>query len=318
MSFATPLVLLGLLVLPVLAWLYLSEQRRRRAAAAAFAAPALQPSVAPLRPRWRRHVPLAVAGLSLVALIVAAAKPQRTVAVPVERASIMLATDISSSMRAADVQPTRLAAVKSAGRRFADAVPARVRVGLLAFNHRVQVLQNPTRDREAVNAAIDSMQSSGGTAVGDAIATATRVLRPGSPRARRVPAAILLISDGTSTSGSDPVATARAARRVGIRVYTVVLGTSAGTIAVPTPGGGTRTERVPPNPRELAEIARTSGGKAYTAQTATRLEEIYESLGSQLGREEKKRQLTSAFAGGGLVLLLAGMALSLRWLGRLI
>jgi Ca-activated chloride channel family protein len=319
MSFATPLVLLGLLLLPLLAFLYFAEQRRRHAAAEAFAAPVLQPSVAPVRPRWRRHVPVAAVGLALAILIVAAAKPQRTVAVTVERASIMLATDVSSSMRATDIEPSRLAAVKTAAQRFAGEVPSRFRVGVLAFNNRPSVLQSPTRDRAAVDAALEGMRARGGTATGDAIAAATRVLRPGSREAtRRVPAAILMISDGTSTSGRDPVAAARAARRLGVRVHTVVLGTNAGTITVRTSGGGTRSERVPPDPASLAEIARASGGKAYTAQTATRLEEVYESLGSQLSREDRKRQMTSVFAGGGLALLLVGMALSVRWLGRLI
>jgi Ca-activated chloride channel homolog len=323
MSFATPLVLLGLLLLPLLAFLYFLEQRRRHAAAEAFAAPVLQPSVAPVRPRWRRHVPVAAAGLALAILIVAAAKPQRTVAVTVERASIMLATDVSSSMRATDIEPSRLAAVKTAAQRFAGEVPSRFRVGVLAFNNRPSVLQSPTRDRAAINAALEGMRARGGTATGDAIAAATRVLRPGSREdnakaARPAPAAILMISDGTSTSGRDPVAAARAARRLGVRVHTVVLGTNAGTITVRTPGGGTRPERVPPDPASLAEIARASGGKAYTAQTATRVEEVYESLGSQLSREHRKRQMTSVFAGGGLALLLVGMALSMRWLGRLI
>ena len=319
MSFATPIVLFGLLALPLLVGLYVAEQRRRRAAADVFAAPALQPSVTPMRPRWRRHVPIAAVGLALAILIVAAAKPQRTVAVPVERASIMLATDVSASMRATDIEPSRMAAVKSAARRFLEETPASLRVGVLAFNNRAQVLQSPTRDRAAVETAIEGMEARGGTATGEAIAAATRVLRPASSGVKsRPPAAIVLISDGTSTHGHEPVAAAQAARQLGVRVYTVVLGTNAGTITAPAPGGGTRTERVPPDPASLVEIAQASGGKAYTAQTASRLDEIYEELGSQLSREDQKRQLTSTFAGGGLVLLLAGVALSMRWLGRLI
>ncbi len=212
-----------------------------------------------------------------------------------------------------------MAAVKSAARRFLEETPASLRVGVLAFNNRAQVLQSPTRDRAAAEAAIDGMEARGGTATGEAIAAATRVLRPASSgAASRPPAAILLISDGTSTHGREPVAAARAARRLGIRVYTVVLGTNAGTITATTPNGATRTERVPPDPASLEQIARASGGKAYTAQTATRLDEIYKSLGSQLSREDQKRQLTSTFAGGGLLLLLGGIALSMRWLGRLI
>lgn len=319
MSFAAPGILVALVALPLLVFLYAGEQRRRRAAAAAFAAPAMQPSVVPRRPRWRRHAPMAAVALALALLVVAAAKPQRTVAVPVERASVMLATDVSGSMTATDIQPSRLVAAKRAARRFVDEVPDRLNVGLLAFNSAPRVLQSPTRDREAVKAAIDNMQPSGGTATGEAIATATSVLRrAGVSGNRRPPAAILLLSDGKSTSGRDAVAAARAAARLDVPVYTVVLGTDQGTITVPRAGGGTATRNVPPDPESLAEIARVSGGKTYTAQTASGLKEIYKSLGSQLGHEQRKREITSAVTGGGLVLMLVGVAMSLRWFNRLI
>ena len=318
MSFAAPLVLLALLVLPVLAVLYLLEQRRRRLAAAAFAAPALQPSVVPRRPGWKRHAPMAVAALALALLVVAAAKPQRTVAVPVERAAVMLASDVSGSMTATDIEPSRLVAAKRAATRFANEVPERVNLGVLAFNSTPRVLQSPTRDREAVKAAIAGMQPSGGTATGEAIATATSSLRPASASRRRTPAAIVLLSDGKSTSGRDPVAAAREAARLKVPVYTVVLGTAEGTITVPRASGGTATRKVPPDPEALAQIARSSGGKAYTAQTAAGLKDVYESLGSQLGYENKEREVTSAVTGGGIFLMLVGMAMSLRWFGRLI
>jgi Ca-activated chloride channel family protein len=318
-SFAAPAILVALLALPLLVVLYAGEQRRRRSAAAAFAAPALQPSVAPRRPRWRRHAPMAAIALALALLVIAAAKPQRTVAVPVERASVMLATDVSGSMTATDIRPSRLVAAKRSARRFVDEVPSRLNVGVLAFNSTPRVLQSPTRDREVVKSAVDSMQPSGGTATGEAIATATTALRrPAGRGQRRPPAAILLLSDGKSTSGRDAAAAARAAARLDVPVYTVVLGTDQGTITVPRAGGGTATRPVPPDPESLAEIARVSGGKAYTAQTATGLSEIYESLGSQLGHENRKREITSAVTGGGLALMLVGVAMSLRWFGRLI
>jgi Ca-activated chloride channel family protein len=321
-SFAHPLVLFALLVLPVLGLLYLLEQRNRRAAAAAFAMPALQPSVAPDRPGWRRHLPMLALGVALAVLVLAAAKPQRTVAVVVERASIVLATDTSGSMTATDVRPSRLVAAKRAGLRFVDEVPSRVNVGVLAFNGTVSLLQNPTRQREPVRAAIRGMQPSGATATGEAIGAATSVLRQatGAPAARRrgPPAAVLLLSDGTSTRGRDPLEAASAARRVGVRVYTVALGTQNGTITVRRKDGSTRVENVPPDPSALAEIARRSGGKAYSARSTDRLKEIYEQLGSELGRKNEKREITNAFAGGGLVLLLAGIAMSMRWFGRLI
>lgn len=319
MTFAEPLALLGLIALPLLVAWYVREQRRRRAVAAAFAAPALHPSVAPVSPRWRRHLPLAAIGLALAALVLAAARPQRTVAVPVERASIALATDVSGSMTATDVRPSRLVAAKRAARAFVDRVPDRVNVGLVAFNQQARVLQSPTTDRADVRSAIDSMTPSGGTATGEAIFASLRTLdRRPNATGRRPPGAIVLLSDGASTSGRDAVAAAAEAKREGVRVYTVTLGTPGGTITVPSPGGGTDTRPVPPDPQSLEQIAEASGGRAFTAGTARNLEEVYERLGSQLSHKDEKRQVTSAFAGGGLVLLLTAAAMSLRWFGRLI
>ena len=322
MSFAAPLILLALLAIPVLALVYTWAERDRRARAAEFASPEVQPSVAPKRPGWRRHAPLAVLGIALAALIVAAAKPQRTVAVPVERASIMLATDVSGSMTAADVQPSRLSAAKRAAERFVASVPSQVNVGVMAFNQAPSVLQNPTRDRKAVIAAIERMKPSGGTATGEAIATATAALSrsPGVGQ-KRPPAAIVLLSDGASTSGQDPVEAAQAAGKAKIPVYTVALGTPQGTIRTKLPrrqGGGFTTTRVPPDPRTLEQIARASGGRFFPAETSTGLEAVYERLGSQLGHKKEKRQVTSAVAGGALVLLLGGAALSLGFFGRIV
>jgi Ca-activated chloride channel homolog len=318
-SFAAPLVLLGLLALPLLALWYARLQRDRRAAAAAFAAPRLQPSVAPRRPGWRRHLPMLVFALALAALVLAAARPERTVAVPVERASIVLATDVSGSMLARDVAPNRLIAAKRAARAFLDRVPRNVNVGVLAFNNHANVLQSPTRNRADARAAIDRMAVSGGTATGEAIRSALTALR-NVPRegGRRPPGAIVLISDGTSTDGVDPVVAAHEARRMRVPISTVALGTDRGTIRVPGRGGETRIERVPPDPRALAAIARVSGGETFDAADADGLSAVYERLGSQLGRRDERRQVTTAFAAGGLVLLLTGAALSLRWFGRLI
>lgn len=319
MSFAAPLVLLGLVALPLLLLWYLQQQRARQVAASAFAAPRLQPSVAPRRPRWRRHLPMLAFALALALLVLAAAKPQRTVAVPVERAAIMLVTDVSGSMLATDVQPNRLIAAKRAARAFADDVPRSVNVGVLAFNDEATVLQSPTRDRADIGAAIDRLAVSGGTATGDAIASALTALR-NIPREgdRRPPAAIVLISDGTSTDGRDPIEAAHEALGQRVPIYTVALGTEQGTIRVPGRDGEMRVERVPPDPEALAAIARITGGETFTAASTDGLDAVYERLGSQLGRRDEQRPVTTAFAAGGLVLLLAGAALSLRWFGRLI
>jgi len=318
-TFADPTVLLALLVVPLLAVVYAWEQHNRRKVAEKFAAVPVQPSIVQERPSWRRHLPMLAAATAFAVLVLAAAKPQRTVAVPVERASIVLATDASGSMQATDVKPSRLDAAKAAALRFVDEVPRRVSLGVLAFNGAPRVLQSPTRDRRAVRAAIESLTTSGATATGEAIAAATQMLRPVAvPGRRRPPAAILLLSDGTSTRGREPVPLARAARSAGVRVHTIALGTAQGTIVVTRQDGSTELRSVPPDPDSLGEIARASGGTAYTAATQDRLSEIYEALGSELGHRNERREVTAVFAGGALALLLAGMVMSMRWFGRLI
>jgi Ca-activated chloride channel family protein len=264
---------------------------------------------------------MAAFALALAVLIVAAAKPQKTVAVPVERASIMLATDVSGSMEATDVKPSRLVAARRAARQFINGVPRGVNIGIMAFNGRPRVLQSPTPARDDIETALNRLSPSGGTATGEAITAAVRVLRqPTGINKKPPPSAIVLLSDGASTKGKNPIAAAQEAKRAKIPVYTVALGTPAGTITVPRPGGagGTETRRVPPDPDSLAQIARASGGQTFTADNASDLKRVYQKLGSQLGTEKRKRQLTSSFAGGALVLLLAGAGMSLAWFGRLV
>jgi Ca-activated chloride channel family protein len=323
LSFGAPLVLLALLVVPALAAGYVGLQRDRGRAAAAFASPALAASVAPRRPRWRRHVPLLAFLTAIAILIIAAAEPQRTVAVPVEHAQIMLLTDVSGSMLATDVKPNRLVAARRAAKRFIDRVPKQVNVGVEAFNQTPRVLANPTTDRDALSLALGRLSSSGGTATGEAIQTATRVLRQApSLNGKKPPSAMVLLSDGASTKGVDPIAAAQAAAKLKIPVYTVTLGTATGTITVPRseadPSAGTIVKPVPPDDASLHRIAQASGGKSFSAESADDLSAVYERLGSQLGTKKEPRQITAGFAGAGLALLALGAALSLRWFGRLI
>ncbi len=318
MSFGAPLFLLGLLLVPLAVLAYGRHERERRAAAEAFAAPALRPSVAPRAPGWRRHAPVVAYGLALAVLVVALARPQTTVAVPVERASIMLATDHSGSMQATDVAPDRLIAARAAADRFLERVPPRIRVGLVAFNHAARTVQTPTTDREAVRRAVADLTPSGGTATGEALAASLAALeRQVDEEGRRPPAAVVLLTDGASTRGRDPDELARRARRLRIPIYTVALGTPAGTIEVTTPSGATQTRRVPPDPASLRSIADLSGGQAFTAENAESLSAVYEKLGSRVGRRDEEREITAGFAGGALSLLLAGAVMSLHWFRRL-
>jgi Ca-activated chloride channel family protein len=319
MSFAEPLFLLALLLVPLGVVAYVRHERTRRAAAAAFAAPVLQASLMPRRPGWRRHVPLAAYALALTVLILALAKPQTTVAVPVERASIMLTTDYSGSMQATDVPPSRLQAARAAANSFLDHVPAAVRVGLVAFNQSARLAESPTTDRDAVRSAIAALQPSGGTATGEALAVSLGVLtRQTDADGVRVPSAIILLSDGASVTGRPPQELAQRAKDLKIPIYTVTLGTAAGTIQVPRDNGTTRTAAVPPDPNESREVAAVSGGRAFTASTAKNLSAVYEQLGSQIGYRNEQREITAAFSGGALALLAGGALLSMHWFRRLV
>jgi Ca-activated chloride channel family protein len=316
-SFASPGYLLALLLMPAAAWLYVRHQRRRALAMEQFASAPLLASVAPARPGWRRHLPMAFFAVAVAILIVALARPQATVAVPVEQASVVLATDQSGSMDATDVKPSRLAAARHAADTFLKKVPSRFRVGAVAFNQHAQLIQSLTTDRDAVREALAGVKPSGGTATGEGLATALRALTAGTPKGqRRPPGAIILLSDGSSTSGRDPIAVARQAKKLQIRVYTVALGTPSGTIRVPTAGGGTQVRPVPPDPGSLQRIAQASGGKAYTAADTGQLDAVYKQLGSRVAKRNQPREVTAAFAGGALVLILGGALFSLRWFAR--
>jgi Ca-activated chloride channel homolog len=318
-SFSAPFVLLGLVAVPVLVVWYLGQQRRRRAATAAFATPLMTESVTPRRPGWRRHAPMLVFAIAIALLIAAAARPQRTVAVPVNSAAIMLANDISSSMSATDVTPSRLGAAQKAASRFVSELPGGAQVGLIEFARRPILLQSPTINHALTLGAIAGLRpGGGGTAIGEAITTALHTLTTLPHKgAKRPPGAIVLLSDGTSNVGPGPLAAARQAKADHIPIYTISLGTARGTIPI-TKNGQTTTAPVPVSSQELAQIAQASGGRAYTAADSARASAIYQHLAVQLGHKKVKREITADIAGGGLVLLLAGGALTLMWFGRIV
>jgi Ca-activated chloride channel family protein len=319
MSFADPLVLLGLLAIPVLIGWYVSQQRQRARAASAFAAPALTQSVAPRRPRWRRHLPMLAFLLALTVLIVAAARPQRSVAKPVTDGAVMLADDISSSMQASDVAPSRLIAARRAASRFLADVPSSVQVGLLEFARTTTVLQSPTSDHALTQAALtQTPRTSGGTAVGEAIGIAMQQLaRVPRVAGKLPPGAIVLISDGASNVGVSPLTVARQAAARHVPIYTVSVGTPQGTIPIRR-GSQTVTTPVPVSREQLAQIARLSGGRTFTASDAAGVSAAYKHLAGRLGHKHVKQEITTSFAGGALALLLVGSVLSLRWFGRLV
>jgi Ca-activated chloride channel family protein len=310
MSFAAPLLLLSLLALPLFAAGYVWARRRPGHYGVRFPGVPVLAGVLPAVPAWRRHLPAAVAALALAVLAIALARPHTTVAVPVERASVVLVTDVSRSMQATDVQPSRLDAVRSAARAFLDGVPDELRVGAVAFSTTPHSVVPPGPDRERVRAHLASLDADGSTATGDALAQALALLPSDGDRRKRPPAAVVLLSDGKTTIGRDPVAVAREAR---VPVYTVSLGTESGTIT--TDSGAVLA--VPPDPETMSEIAEESGGESFDVAESDELGSIYERLGSEIATRTEEREITAGFAGGGLVLLLGAAALSLRAAGRL-
>jgi len=308
MSFAAPLFLLGLLALPAGAALHALAQRRRRRYAVRFPGAPVVALAAAASPRWRRHVPAALVAAGAAALMLALARPEATVAVPVEQASVMLVTDTSRSMTATDVAPDRLDAARSAAERFLDEAPEELRVGAVAFSDTARVLQPPSTDHEQVRAALAGLVADGGTATGDGLDAALRALETAEGD-RRPPAAVVLLSDGKQTAGRDATTVAQEAGRLRIPVYTVALGTTDGVVD--------GNLRVPPDPQALAQIAQASGGQAFEAADGDELAAVYERLGSQLGTREETREITAAFAGAGLLLLGGALAGSVRRFGRL-
>lgn len=319
MSFEWPLALLALALVPLALMAYTRAQRRRARYAVRFTNLDLLANLVERSPGWRRHLPPALYLLALAALVVSLARPQATISVPREQASIVLTSDSSGSMQATDVGPDRLSAGKSAANTFLDEVPESFRVGLVSFNHGVQVLSRPTTDREAVRQSIASLSAEGGTAMGDAISRSLDAVRlpSGDSLERRPPAAVVLLSDGAATTGRDPVEVARRAKRLGVPVHTVALGTAAGSIELTDRFGQSRQVSVPPDTDTLREVAEISGGRFSEAPSGADLNSIYEQMSSQIGFVRERQEVSAVFAAAGLVLVLAAGALSLAWFNRI-
>ena len=332
MSFDRPLLLLALLAVPAAIGLYVLAQRRRMRYALTFTNLELLAAVAAGRP-WRRYVPPALFLLALTALCIAVARPHRTTMVASERATVILVVDVSGSMQAADVKPTRLAAAQAAVRTFLDRVPKRLRVGLIAFAGEPQVAAPPTSDHDLVRTSLDDLgffPGYGGTAIGDALAAAVQLgvqstsgaqtIAETTPKTRDL-VSILFLSDGHQTRGAlQPLEGAQRAKDAGIRVYTVALGTPHGTLTRDFGGpfgGGPRTIRVPPDPATLRAVAETTRGQFFNARSAEAVQSAYSKLGSSLGRVSGRTEITYAFLGAAALLLVAAGVLSALWSPRL-
>jgi Ca-activated chloride channel family protein len=236
-SFATPIWLLGLALVPLAIMAYRASRRRGSRYAVRFTAvPALK-AAATAVPAWRRHLPAALALAALAALVLALAKPEKTVAVPIERASIMLVTDHSRSMSATDVEPDRLSAAQRAARTFLNTLPNQVRVGAVAFSDTPDAVQAPSSDHDDARRIVDGQVADGATATGAALAVAIDALKNDKQKGKRPPSAIILLSDGKTTVPPDPVPIARTAGQLKIPIYTVALGTRDATVPNPNPFG---------------------------------------------------------------------------------
>jgi Ca-activated chloride channel family protein len=314
-TFAHPAFLAGLLLVPLAIFALIARRRRRKRYAVRFTGVGtLKMAAAGGVPAWRSYVPAALALASLAALVFALAKPQRTVAVPTGKGNVMLVTDHSLSMQATDVQPSRLAAAKSAAHAFVGRLPKSIGVGIVAYSNAPDAVRPPDTDHSQALQVIDAEEADGATATGDALQVALDALAPAGSKTKRLPSSILLLSDGRTTTGRDPVEVARIAKSLKIPIYTVSVGTEDALI--PNPGFGPPLP-VPPDPDTLRRIAQASGGRAYAAEDENQLSSIYKNLGSQLGTKKVKREATNAFAIGAVALLLAAAAGSLRWSGRL-
>ena len=318
MSFERPLALLLLGAVPLLAFLWVAHDASRRESAARFANLALLPNLLPARPGRRRYVPPALFLLAVLLLVLGMARPHLKISVPRDEATVVLAIDISRSMSATDVAPTRLLAAENDATAFLTRIPKTYDVALVVFGSRAYVAVPPTRDRALVQTALLDLHQGEGTAIGDAIAIGSQLgVRQRAADGTVPPTSMLVISDGARDGGRvSPIAAAEAAKKLHVPVSTVLLGTANGVVTAQLKGGYTERIRVPPSPHTLQSVASISGGEFFRARTADALTSVYAHLATRVGHRTENREVTDAFAGGAMLLLLVGGALSAFWFRR--
>jgi Ca-activated chloride channel homolog len=306
-------LLLGLLVLgAVYAW----AQIRRSRYVVRFTNLDLLASVAPARPGWRRHVVAGVFAVAAVLLVIALARPARTVEVPREEATVILAIDTSLSMEADDVEPNRIEAAQAAAVDFARELPPTLRLGLVSFSGISTVEVAPTTDRELVVDAIQDLDLDEGTAIGDGILASLDAIEDvpsASEDGTPPPGAIVLLSDGETTLGTENDIAADEAAEQGVPVTTIAFGTPEGTVEIEG-----EIVSVAVDEDDLQEISVTTGGTAFDAESEAELASVYTDIGSQIGYEEEDREISRWFLGAGLIALMACAAFSLAWSSRVL
>lgn len=300
LSFGQPWRLLFLLLIPLLVGLYLWASRRPGRRGVRFTTTALLDLVGGRRSQWRRHLAVALSLLALGAGVAGWAQPTTVAGVPRERATVVLVMDVSLSMEATDVEPTRLAAAVTAATGFVDKIPAGYNVALVTLSGNPAVVVPPTLDHAAVTRALAGLKPQESTAIGDAILAGLRALEqaprdPAQPD-KLAPGAIVLLSDGDNTAGTSAVQGAQKAAEAKVPVHTIAFGTENGYVDVDG-----RRESVPPDPATLAEVSRITGGQTFTADNTRRLEQVYQDIRSEVGVEKKSTDVSSTFAGYAII-----------------
>jgi Ca-activated chloride channel family protein len=345
MSFAWPEMLWLLLLVPALAGAYVLLLRRKKKAAIRYASLSLIREALGANQRFRRHLPPVLFLLALTLLLVAIARPMAVVTLPSQHETVILAMDVSGSMRATDVKPSRIAAAQEAARAFVSEQPKTTRIGVVSFAATASVVQSPTHSREDILAAIERFNLQRGTAVGSGILVSLKMIFPDvefdlrsfNPRATkssapldtsRAPdkpapkpvspgsytgAAIILLTDGQTTTGPDPIESARIAADRGVRVYTVGIGTSGGEII----GAEGWSMRVRLDEESLKTIANLTRAEYFYAGTAADLQKVYQNLNTRLFFEQKETEVTALFAAAAALLAFLSALLSMLWFNRI-
>ncbi|TFV73858.1 VWA domain-containing protein [Blastococcus sp. CT_GayMR19] len=318
MTFQAPLWLLALLGVAALVGLYVLVQLRRKAYAARFTNVALLGSIMPKRPGWRRHLAFGVLALGLATLVVSLAVPSTVVRVPREKATVVMAVDVSLSMQATDIEPDRFRAMQTAAKEFVDVLPERINLGLVSFAGTATTVVPPTTDRLQVANAIDNLDLAESTAIGEAVFTSlttienfqsTVVTRGEEPP----PARIVLLSDGQTTVGREDTQAIDAAKAAGVPVSTIAFGTDYGTLDLDG-----EIVPVPVDRAALEAIADQTGGSYSQAVSAAELEQVYADLGSQIGYTTEPQDISPWFVRSGVLIAVLGVVLSLLWTNRLV
>lgn len=313
-SFLAPERLWVLVVVPLLVAGYIYLVLRKKKTGMRFTNTAILSRVVPKQSQWRRHLAVALSLAALVALSLAWARPNGIEMVPRERATVVVVIDISRSMEATDVKPTRLEAAKQAALSFVRALPAQYNVSVVGLSGNPSVRLPPTTDRVQAQQAINSLKVQDSTAVGESIYTALNALQlaPRGTDSSPAPGAIVLLSDGQNTAGRSPAQAAAEAKKQQVPVYTIAYGTDNGYVDL----DGKR-ERVAPDRELLTGIAQSSGGQAFSAESLDQLNKVYNNIRSEVGQTPVKKETTALWAGYGLafavVAALAAVSLGARW-----